>query len=176
MRVRHLVLLAAVPVLAAACAMRTPEVARATATLESRSGSNAAGTVTFTQFDDGSVRVRVDASGVTPGQHGFHVHEKGDCSAADASSAGPHFDPTGAPHGPHGPSTHAGDFGNLTAGTNGTIGTEFVTRSITLTPGARSVLGRAVVLHADPDDLTSQPAGESGARIACGVIVAGSLQ
>src|SRR5688572_30052720 len=144
----------------------------ATARLEPRSGSNTAGTVVFTELADGSVRVEVDLTGATTGIHGFHIHETGDCSAPDATSAGAHFNPSGAPHGSMSTATHAGDFGNLTADSSGRIDTEFSTRSITVAPGNRSVLGKAVLLHASPDDLTSQPSGNSGARVACGVAVA----
>jgi Cu-Zn family superoxide dismutase len=118
------------------------------------------------------VRVEVDLNGATTGIHGFHIHETGDCSAPDATSAGAHFNPSGAPHGSMSTATHAGDFGNLTADSSGRINTEFSTRSITVAPGDRSVLGKAVLLHASPDDLTSQPSGNSGARVACGVAVA----
>lgn len=142
----------------------------ATARLEPRSGSGASGTVTFTELADGSVRVKADLTGISPGVHGLHVHEKGDCSAPDASSAGEHFNPTSAPHGPHAMTSHAGDFGNVSADDRGEIHTRFTTRSVTLGQGERSVLGRAVVLHADPDDLTTQPSGNAGERIACGVV------
>ena len=163
-------------ILLAACAHRVEPTA--TATLDARSGSTATGTVAFFNQADGSVRVRIDITGVAPGVHGFHVHEKGDCSAADAMSAGAHFNPTSAPHaGPDDSMHHAGDFGNVTADATGEIHTEFVARSITLDSAASSAVGRAVVLHADPDDLTSQPAGNAGKRIACGVVrVAGAMQ
>ncbi|HXI13586.1 MAG TPA: superoxide dismutase family protein [Thermoanaerobaculia bacterium] len=141
----------------------------ATINLEPRSGSSASGTVRLTQMDDGQVKVAVDLSGLTPGRHGFHVHEKGDCSAPDASSAGPHFNPGSAPHGAHGEGSHEGDFGNVTADSNGRARTEFMTRSVTVTEGPASIAGRAFLVHADPDDLTSQPAGNSGKRILCGV-------
>lgn len=144
---------------------------RATANLEPRSGSTASGTVTFAPAGE-AVRVRVDVTGVAPNSvHGFHVHENGDCSAADASSAGGHFNPTGAPHGGRSDATrHSGDFGNVTANASGEIHEEFTISFVTTGEGASSVIGRSVVLHQDPDDLKSQPAGNSGKRIACGVI------
>ncbi|MGA7615147.1 MAG: superoxide dismutase family protein, partial [Thermoanaerobaculia bacterium] len=120
------------------------------------------------------VRVDVDLTGLTPGEHGFHVHEKGDCSAADATSAGGHFNPTGAPHGsPAAATHHAGDLGNVTANANGEVHTSMTTSSITVTDGPRSITGRAVVVHADPDDFVSQPSGNAGPRVGCGVIVPG---
>lgn len=145
---------------------------QAQATLDPRSGSSAQGVVRMTQLADGSVRVRVDVTGVEANsRHGFHVHENGDCSAPDASSAGGHFNPTGAPHGgPQDRTKHAGDFGNVTADGRGEIHEEFVVDSITLTEGTRSAVGKAVVLHGGQDDLTSQPAGDAGNRIACGVV------
>lgn len=147
-------------------------VMRAEANLDPRSGSNVQGVVRMSQLQDGTVRIRVDATGVqASSRHGFHVHENGDCSAPDASSAGGHFNPTGAPHGaPTDATKHAGDFGNLTSDGRGEIHEEFVVDFITLTEGNRSAVGKAVVLHAQMDDLTSQPAGDSGARIACGVL------
>lgn len=156
----------------AACATQTTTLQGPTAlaTLEGRSGSTATGSVSFREASDGSVTVTIDISGVAPGTHGFHVHSTGDCSAADATSAGPHFDVGGNPHGAPGTAPHhTGDFGNLTADANGRIQTQFTTRSVTVAPGANSVVGKAVILHANADDLTSQPAGNAGARIACGV-------
>ncbi|MHB0972508.1 MAG: superoxide dismutase family protein [Thermoanaerobaculia bacterium] len=155
--------------LALGCASTiTPPAANAL--MEARSGSKVTGSVGFTELSDGSVRVTVSMDNVEPGTHGFHVHEKGDCSAPDATSAGGHFNPTSHEHGAHAPESHAGDFGNLTADANGQIRNEFLTRSITLSPGATSAIGRAVVLHASADDLKTQPTGNSGGRIACGVI------
>ncbi|HVT45997.1 MAG TPA: superoxide dismutase family protein [Thermoanaerobaculia bacterium] len=141
----------------------------ATAVIEPRSGSNVSGTVSFVERADGSVTATVLLEGLTPGAHGFHVHEKGDCTAPDASSAGPHFSSGDHPHGPPGVTSHAGDLGNVTADANGKVSTTIITESLTVSPGSRSVVGRAVVIHADPDDLKSQPAGNAGARIGCGI-------
>jgi len=142
----------------------------AMASLESRSGSTARGTATMKQRGDG-VAIHLDITGVTPGVHGIHIHEKGDCSAADASSAGAHYNPMAAPHGgPSDPMRHAGDFGNVTADASGTIRTDVMVSGITISDGPASAIGKALVLHASPDDLTTQPSGNAGARVACGVV------
>jgi Cu-Zn family superoxide dismutase len=144
----------------------------AMATLTPTTGQTANGTVHFTQQSDGSVEVQVDLMGVPPGVHGFHVHEKGDCGD-DAKNAGGHFNPTSMAHGaPDASSHHAGDFGNVTADSGGNVHASFTTRSITVTDGTTSVIGHAIVLHGNPDDLTSQPAGNAGPRIACGIVTA----
>jgi Cu-Zn family superoxide dismutase len=126
--------------------------------------------VTFTELTDGSVRVAVNLSQVPPGIHGFHVHEFGDCGN-EGNAAGSHFNPLKRDHGaPHVQPHHAGDFGNVTANAEGRVHTEFTTRSITVAPGPTSVVGKAVILHANADDLHSQPTGNAGGRIACGVV------
>jgi Cu-Zn family superoxide dismutase len=146
---------------------------RAQAKLEARSGSAVEGVVAFRPADGGLV-AEVDIRGLTPNsEHGFHVHEKGDCSAPDASSAGGHFNPGGQPHGmPGSGAHHAGDIQNLRADANGAVRTEVKLPGLTIVGGPTSIIGRAVVVHRDPDDYTSQPAGNSGPRIACGVITA----
>jgi Cu-Zn family superoxide dismutase len=127
------------------------------------------GQVTF-QEEAGGVRVTADISGLSPGKHGFHIHQNGDCSAADFSSAGGHFNPLGAPHGaPTDPEHHAGDFGNIVADAGGHARLEQVYSWMTFT-GTNSILGHAVIVHAKADDLRSQPSGDAGGRIACGVI------
>ena len=142
----------------------------ATATIEARSGSRVTGTATFEEMRD-HVQVTVEIAGAAPGEHGVHIHEKGDCTAPDASSAGPHFNPGGASHGaPNASSHHSGDFGNLTVGADGKGKLTLMTHDITLKAGPRSARGRAIVIHEKPDDLKSQPAGNAGARIGCGVI------
>lgn len=152
----------------AACASMATRTA--TANLASISGSNATGTVTLRQLADGSVDVSAEFTGVPPGVHGFHIHEKGDCGD-NGNAAGAHFNPGGAPHGaPGAPAHHAGDWGNVAADASGKVSTRFNTRAITLAEGASSAVGRAVILHASPDDLTTQPSGNAGARIACGVV------
>jgi Cu-Zn family superoxide dismutase len=143
------------------------------ATLKPTQGNQAAGTVTFAP-DAGRTRVVARVSGLPPGLHGFHVHEKGDCSAPDAMSAGGHFNPHGKAHGDaQGAARHAGDLGNLSADKDGNAALEITVEGLSLSPGAPdSVIGRSVVVHANPDDLKSQPAGNSGPRVACGVVTA----
>ena len=143
---------------------------KAVAVLHPSAGSKVSGTVTFTEEADG-VQVSAAITGLTPGNHGFHVHEFGDCSAADASSAGAHFNPTHKPHaGPDAPERHVGDMGNVQADASGKATLKYVDHQISLTNDERSVIGRSVVVHEKADDLKSQPSGDSGARIACGVI------
>ncbi|HEX8522375.1 MAG TPA: superoxide dismutase family protein [Tepidisphaeraceae bacterium] len=129
------------------------------------------GTVTFTQMGD-KVKVVADLTGLPPGKHGFHVHEKGDLSAADLTSTGGHFNPGGHPHG--GPTTspvHEGDLGNITADQNGTAHLDVTLDNISVGTGKpNDVMGRAVIVHAKPDDLSSQPSGNAGARIGGGKI------
>jgi Cu-Zn family superoxide dismutase len=118
------------------------------------------------------VHVDVRIQGATPGQHGFHFHQNGDCSAPDATSAGDHWNPTGTPHGaPGSPPHHAGDLGNIEVAADGTGTLSMHLPNVTLTPGDMSVVGKAAIVHANPDDLTSQPSGNAGPRIACGVVV-----
>lgn len=159
-------------VLSACASMSQPKPA-AVAELKPTQGNNARGTVSFTPKGDMTM-VEVHVEGLTPGQHGFHVHEKGDCSAPDATSAGGHFNPTSKSHGgPLHAEHHAGDFGNLTADASGKANMQMLipASQISLTKGAQnSVIGRAVIVHADPDDLQTQPTGNSGKRVACGVI------
>ncbi len=133
-------------------------------------GSAVKGTVRFTQLEHG-VEISADLTGLTPGAHGFHIHEYGDCSAADGSSAGGHFNPDRMTHGGPGAAvSHAGDYGNVTADASGHATLTIVSHRITLDQGPSGVLGRSVVVHEKADDLVSQPAGSAGARIGCGVI------
>jgi Cu-Zn family superoxide dismutase len=144
---------------------------QAQANLKPTAGNEAGGTIRFEQTTKG-VRVVADMKGLSPGKHGFHVHEKGDCSAPDAKSAGGHFAPGETPHGaPENPPAkrHAGDLGNIEAGKDGKAYYSRVDSVLQLS-GPDSIIGKAVVVHAGPDDLSSQPAGNSGARVACGVI------
>ena len=132
-------------------------------------GSNVSGTVTFTR-NGSSILVKAELEGLTPGKHGFHIHEKGDCSAADASSAGGHFNPGDSDHGgPDHQERHVGDLGNIEAGEDGRATLELEDTVISFS-GPNSIIGRSVVVHADEDDLTSQPTGDAGGRLACGVI------
>jgi Cu-Zn family superoxide dismutase len=142
----------------------------ASATLSPTSGSTASGTVKLTQLGDGSVRVTVDLTGVPPGVHGFHIHDKGDCGD-NGNAAGGHFNPAATSHGaPSADPHHAGDFGNVTADPDGRVHVEFTTRSVTVEAGPNSAVGHAVILHANPDDLVTQPPGNAGPRIACGIV------
>lgn len=143
----------------------------ASAELLARSGSTVSGNVRFSETK-GGVRIEAKVAGLTPGEHGFHVHEAGDCSAPDASSAKGHFNPAGKPHGHYGSAErHGGDMVNLVANADGVASYDVEVSGLSLN-GPTGVLGRSVVIHADPDDYKSQPAGNSGKRIACGVIAA----
>jgi Cu-Zn family superoxide dismutase len=157
-------------VLAQTPASKSGTPSKAIAVLHPTAGNKVSGTVTFTPVGDG-VQVHAEITGLTPGKHGFHVHEFGDCSAADAASAGAHFNPTNQPHaGPDAAARHEGDMGNVEADASGNAKLDYVDNQISLTSGAKSVIGRSVVVHAKPDDLKTQPSGDSGARIACGAI------
>ena len=157
-------------VLLSACA--TPVTGPvAGADLQARSGSMVSGKVSFSEAN-GRLRVEATVSGLTPGEHGFHVHEAGDCSAADASSAKGHFNPMGKAHGHHASEEHhGGDMPNLIANAQGEAKYSAELKGLSLN-GPTGVVGRSIVIHADPDDYKSQPAGNSGKRIACGVIAA----
>ena len=142
---------------------------KAIAILYPTDGNQVHGTVTFTQADQG-VKIVAHIEGLTPGKHGFHIHEYGDCSASDAASAGGHFNPGSKPHGgPTNPNRHAGDIGNITADSAGVAHLEWVDDSMTLT-GTGSIIGHGVIVHAKEDDLMTQPTGNAGGRVACGVI------
>lgn len=119
------------------------------------------------------IRISGVVGGLQPNQQaGFHVHERGDCSAVDASSAGNHFNPGNANHGRAGAAAHhAGDMDNLQAMADGVANVDVMLQGVTLGSGAANdIAGRALVVHAKPDDYRSQPAGNAGARVACGVI------
>lgn len=142
---------------------------RAIAQLAPTEGNSVVGSATFTSTN-GSVRVEATVSGLAPGKHGFHVHENGDCSAPDASSAGGHFAPQDNPHaGPDDQPRHVGDLGNLEAGEDSTAEYSRDDSVISLS-GPNSIVGKALVVHSGEDDLETQPSGDSGDRVACGVI------
>lgn len=144
----------------------------AVAHLAGASGSLVSGTLTLVQTTMG-VRIQGDLGGLAPGStHGFHVHETGDCSAADASSAGGHFNPGGSQHGKAGTGRHhAGDIDNITVDPSGVAHVDAIVAGTVLGgSGSTNILGRALVVHAAPDDYRTQPSGSSGARIACGVV------
>lgn len=154
---------------------QTPTQSRmgaSTAVLASTAGNTAAGTLSLST-DGGGVRITGELTGLSStGEHGFHIHEKGDCSAPDASSAGGHFNPAGTPHGrPDSGQHHAGDMYNIVADAEGNARVDALAAGVMLGGGSGTdVVGKAIVLHKKADDYTSQPAGDSGDRIACGVI------
>lgn len=141
----------------------------AVAILKPTKDSQIHGRVAFAPVEKG-VLVIAEVHGLKPGKHGFHIHEKGDCSAPDGSSAGGHFNPSEMPHGaPDAEKRHAGDLGNVEADENGDAFYERIDTVIKL-EGPNSIVGRAVIVHNDPDDFTTQPTGNAGGRGACGVI------
>ena len=140
--------------------------------LASASGSRVSGTLTLVPLQ-GGVHVRGQVGGLAAnGKFGFHVHEKGDCSAVDATSAGGHFNPTATAHGrAGGDAHHAGDMDNISSNAEGVATVNVHLRGVTLGGGAlNDVAGRGVIVHAAPDDYHTQPTGNAGARLACAVI------
>jgi Cu-Zn family superoxide dismutase len=132
-------------------------------------GNTAKGSVTFTQEADG-VKIVANISGLKPGSHGFHIHEKGDCSAPDATSAGGHFNPNQQPHGKTGDAAHhVGDLPPLEADAAGNAKLSAVVQGVALS-GDNTIVGRGLIVHAAPDDFKTQPTGNAGGRVACGVI------
>jgi superoxide dismutase, Cu-Zn family len=132
-------------------------------------GNTAGGTVIFTRTDKG-MKVVVDIQGLSKGKHGFHIHEFGDCSSQDGSSAGGHFNPGGKAHGaPMDMTRHMGDMGNIEADETGKAHLEYVDPMMTF-EGDYSIIGRSIIIHKNEDDLKTQPTGNAGPRIACGVI------
>jgi len=148
--------------------------AAAMANLEGRSNTPTSGTATFTKGEGNQVALRLQVTNAKPGTHAAHIHEKGDCSAPDASSAGGHWNPTGEHHGQWGhDGHHLGDLGNVEVGPDGTGTLTLTSDKWTLGDGGpNDIVGKAVVVHANVDDFTSQPAGNAGGRVACGVIQA----
>lgn len=176
MKTMTTVMVAAATAMLAAC-QTSPDSAdapRANAPLKATKGNKTFGEATFEQVGN-KVRVVIFVQGLKPGQeHGLHIHEKGDCSSGDGMSAGGHFNPHGKPHGhPSGAQRHAGDLPSLKANKAGRANVQVDVDGITVTPGPSSIVGRAVIVHADPDDYKTQPTGNAGARLACGVITAG---
>jgi Cu-Zn family superoxide dismutase len=128
--------------------------------------SNVAGSVTFSEAENG-VRIQGNFEGLEPGNHGFHIHQYGDCTAEDGTSAGGHFNPADNDHGaPTDMVRHMGDLGNIVASDNGMATIDYVDETVTI----NQILGRGIIIHAGEDDLTSQPTGAAGSRVACGVI------
>ena len=146
-----------------------PNITKAVAVIHPTEGNKVNGLVTFTLEGD-SIKVVADIDGLAPGKHGFHIHEYGDCSASDGTSAGGHFNPTNKPHGaPTDTSRHVGDLGNIEANKDGKAHYEWTDHLISF-KGTNSIIGRGIIIHAGEDDLKTQPTGNAGARVACGVI------
>ena len=158
--------------LVAGCAgMSEQKEASAVAKLEPRSGSNVSGSVTFTQIGD-VVRVTGEITGHSKGPKGFHIHEKGDCSDDKGMYTGGHFNPGKHAHGgPYEPVKHSGDLGNITFNDQGVARFNFTVGDIAVSKdGPTGIIGRAVIVHAGTDDMTTDPTGNAGGRVACGVI------
>jgi Cu-Zn family superoxide dismutase len=154
-----------------ACASTEPTGPSAVATLRPASGTQVHGEIKFTQVGANRVRVTGEVVGHTPGPKGIHIHEKGDCSAPDAKSAGAHFNPAKSRHGASPVTGHAGDMGNITFSETGKANVDMVLDGLTVSTDARTgIRGRAVVVHMAADDLKTDPTGNSGDRAACGVI------
>jgi Cu-Zn family superoxide dismutase len=144
-------------------------IKRATAVITSTKGNTVNGVVTFEEADNG-VHVVANLTGLTPGKHGFHIHEFGDISSTDGSSAGGHFNPTAMPHSmPMSEKRHAGDMGNIEADEKGDAHLDYIDPVMKLN-GEYSIIGHAVIIHAKEDDFKTQPTGNAGARVGNGVI------
>jgi Cu-Zn family superoxide dismutase len=181
MPIRSLTVLSIVLTLAACASAPPPKPAppkpqhriqHAMANMAPASASLVSGRLLIDAIDDG-VRIHGELGGLgRNGVHAIHVHERGDCSAADASTAGGHFNPGGAAHGRAGtPPHHLGDMDNLQANAQGVAKVDIRLYGVTLGSGAANdILGRAIIVHANADDYTSQPTGNAGGRVACGVI------
>lgn len=142
-------------------------------TLEAKSGSKVKGTADFTE-KNGVVYLEAKLMGLTPGIHAIHIHEKADCSAADAASAGGHWNPTFKKHGKWGDAEyHKGDIGNFTSDVNGNATVLFKTSEWCIGCGdaTKDILGKGLIVHEKPDDFTTQPSGNAGARVACSAII-----
>ena len=146
-----------------------PEINKAICVLYPTEGNNVSGEVVFTETDSGMLVV-AEVTGLTEGKHGFHIHEYGDCSKPDGTSAGGHFNPWNKPHGaPWDKERHVGDLGNIVAAAGDTARLELVDTLLSFN-GKNSIIGRGIIVHAGEDDLKTQPTGNAGARVACGVI------
>ncbi len=142
----------------------------ARADLQPTTGNAVSGTVMFHQEGAG-VFMHAHVTGLKPGQeHGFHIHDKGDCSSGDGMSTGGHFNPTGKPHGPQDADHHGGDLPALKADASGHAELRVMLPGLTIGGGATDITGRGMIVHAMPDDYKTQPTGNSGARLACAVI------
>lgn len=179
MRTRTVVALCAAAAFVTACQTTPEEPLRATAQLKPLKGSKVFGEVSFEQEGD-KVRMQVVVQGLKPGgEYGFHIHEVGDCSSPDGMSTKGHFNPFAKSHGYFGDAQrHAGDLPSILVPTGekkrpnkaGRAQINVTLDMITLEPGPGNIVGRGLIVHAQPDDYTTQPTGNAGARIACGVI------
>lgn len=153
-----------------ACATQSQGLS-ASAQLSPTKGNTTSGSVTFTQTGS-KVLVIAEIRGLKPNaEHGFHIHEKGDCSSGDGMSTGGHFNPTTQAHGAHGTgSHHSGDLPSLIADANGVAKLKFESATITVDSGLTNIIGRGLIVHRDPDDYKTQPTGNAGPRLACSVI------
>lgn len=150
---------------------RMTNVKEAIAIVHSLTNEAISGKIVFVKEGNG-IRIVGDVLGLKPGKHGFHVHEHGDCGGKDGAAAGGHFNPTKTKHGgPDSLERHVGDLGNLVANERGEAHYDRVDTMISF-EGENSILGRSIIIHADPDDYVTQPTGNSGARIACGIVEA----
>ena len=171
MRKGIFMMLAGLLVITVSCSSNDKEL---TINLESKSGSDVSGTVTFTEVE-GKVKMIAMMEGLEPGPHAIHIHEKADCSSADGKSAGGHWNPTGQPHGrwnaPEG--YHKGDIGNFEADDEGKAEMEFSTEQwcVGCDDDTKNIVGKSIIVHAGVDDGKSQPSGNAGARISCGGII-----
>lgn len=142
--------------------------------LESKSDSEVAGDVTFTE-ENGTVIMKAELTGLSEGEHAIHIHEKADCSSDDGKSSGGHWNPTAQPHGKWGVEEgyHKGDIGNFVANADGTATVDFATDEwcIGCDDDTKNIVGKAVIVHQGVDDYTSQPSGAAGARVACTGII-----
>ena len=169
-RRKRILAAAVLTALVAGCASMGMSKPTAVASLEPTKGNSAKGSVSFTQEGD-VVHVNANLSGLKPGgEHGFHIHEKGDCSSGDGMSTGGHFNPAGHSHGPQSGEHHAGDMPSLTADSYGNAKASFDLKGLSIGAGASDIVGRGLIVHRDPDDLKTQPTGNAGPRIACAVI------
>ena len=161
--------------LAACAATSEQQVPSAVAKLGAKGGSRVQGEIKFTQVGS-RVRIEGEVTGLAPGAKGLHIHERGDCSAADATSAGGHFNPRSPKNwssrhgGPYSAERHAGDLGNIVFDRNGKAVVDMTVSGLAVDRGPIGILGRALVVHFQADDLTTDPTGDAGARAACGVI------
>lgn len=147
----------------------TDMITKAICVMTPTEGYEVKGLITFTQTDDG-ILIEADIEGLTEGNHGFHIHEWGDISKSDGTSAGGHFNPDNSEHaGPGDAIRHAGDLGNITADENAKAHYRQIDSLISFT-GKNNIIGRSVIIHVGEDDLVSQPTGDAGGRVAQGVI------